>query len=439
MASHYPHRPLKDGSLISQRAEDILDYNPFTERFSTKQRQVQSTEDDARECERQLAWHSAFNPAVEAAAQAASKREAERIASLVQDLKVDRANGATLEVNLSRVAKIGLDPRRWFSAERVQHAKQRDEARERLVTLDKAIANRQAEANKVLQACQQRQAQLEKHRALDSLELRAKLIALELRLEELRPELASIQADKQRVDALLCAPLSEHRDLSNRLASLEREVKVAESFDQRLSNASNSYEKAMVHEECGKAFGGEGRPGRVKQSKQRDMQAVRRNLEKVETRVKQVAHLASRPVSTLVIDGNNLCYEGREFLGLEPLYALTYAIAGNYRVIVVFDASIRGLLRMNDQQIAYGFPREVKVHVVASKQAADQTILETAADSDAYVISNDRFRDFTDKAAVSGQRLVRHEIVAGKVLIHDLNLALPFKQEGRALGGQLAV
>ena len=45
----------------------------------------------------------------------------------------------------------------------------------------------------------------------------------------------------------------------------------------------------------------------------------------------------------------------------------------------------------------------------------------------------------TDKAAVSGERLIRHEIVAGKVLIHDLNLVLPFKQERGASGGQETV
>ena len=416
-----------------------MEYNPFTERCSAMQRQVQSAEDEGRECSRQLTWHSNFNPGTEAEALAASKRERGRIRSKTEGLNEVRTNEATVEGNLSQSAKLGLDPRRWFSAERIKYAKQRDEVRKRLAQLDKAIADQEAEAGKVLQACQRRQAQLDKYRALDPLELKAKLNALELHLEQLRPELANLLADKQRVDALLSAPILEQRDLTNRIASLEREVKLAESFDQRLSGAGNSYEKAMVHEECSIAFGGEGRPGRVKQNKQRDMQAVRRNLEKVEARLKQIAQLASRPISMLVIDGNNLCYEGREFMGLEPLYALTYALAGNYRVIVVFDASIRKLLRMSDQQVAYGFPREVIVHVVASKQAADQTVLETASASDAYVISNDRFRDFTDKLAVSGQRLIRHEIVAGKVLIHDLNLAVSFEQEARAQGDQQAI
>lgn len=57
----------------------------------------------------------------------------------------------------------------------------------------------------------------------------------------------------------------------------------------------------------------------------------------------------------------------------------------------------------------------------------------------AYVISNDRFRDFTDKDAVSCQRLIRHDIVAGKVLIHDLNLSVAFRQEERSLGDGPAI
>ena len=404
----------------------LLEYNPFTERFVAKQREVETIEDEKRECSRQFVWYSNFNLDAEAETLASSKRQAERIAFQIERFKKERIREAALEGSLSQAAKIGLDPRRWFSAERIQHAKQRDEARQRLSQLDKSIADLGAEAKKALYACQQQQAQLDDYRTLDPLGLKAKHNALELRLTQLRSELASLKSDKERVDAVLSAPLLERRDLCNSLARLEKEVRLAESFDQRLSAARNGYERAMVHEECSKVFDGEGGPGRVKQKKHREIQTLRRNLDKVEARLKQIAQLTSRPISTLVIDGNNLCYEAGEFIGLEPLHALTYALADNHKVIVVFDSGIRGLLRMNDKQIAYGFPREVKVHVVASKQNADQTVLEMASPSDAYVISNDRFRDFTDKAAVIGQRLIRHEILAGKILIHELNLAIAF-------------
>lgn len=412
------------------------EYNPFTERHSLVHRELLLIESEQADCLQQLAWHSQFCVDAEAEALAASNREARRIEATIVDLKGRRKDLSAKAEKLSQVAKLGLDPRWWFSAERSQHAKLRNEAGERLAQMDEDIAKHEAHAVKVVQACRQRQAQLEKYRAVNPLELKAKLHAHDLRLEPLRTELAKILADKLRVDALLSAPLLEQHQLDDRLASLDREVALAESFERRLSSAINSYERAMVHEECSKAFGGEGRPGRVKQKKQRDMQGIRRNLAKVEARLKHIGQLASRPISTLVLDGNNLCYEGRAFIGLTPLHALTNALVCSYQVIVVFDSSIRKLLRMSDQQVAYGFPREVKVHVVASKQAADQTVLELASPVGAYVISNDRFRDFTDRAVVNGRRLIRHEIVAGKVLIHDLNLAVAFEQQDRSLGAE---
>jgi hypothetical protein len=228
---------------------------------------------------------------------------------------------------------------------------------------------------------------------------------------------------RQTVDAQLQNPLIEQRSLQQRLEALQKDKKLAVALDQRLTSASNSYEKAMVHKDCGNAFGGESNPSRVKHTKQREIESVCRNLEKVEKRLRQIVQAATREISRLVIDGNNLCYESGTFIGLKALTALTYAIAENYEVIVVFDASIRKILEINDQQIAHGFPVKVRVHVVATKQTADQTILEMASSTDAYVISNDRFRDFTDKSAVNSQRLIRHEILAGKILVHDLNIA----------------
>lgn len=407
-------------------------HNPFTGLCAALQQEMQSVENERYECLRQLAWHAAFSLDTEAGALAANKREAAQIRVTVEGLKKDRTILAVIEVQLSQSAKLDLDPRSWFSAERFRHAKQRDSTRERLAQLDKHIFDQEIETESVLQACKQLQEQLDKHRTIDTLELKAKSNALALHLDKQRPKLEKLVAEKQRVADLLKAPMLELSDLKIRLARLESDIAKADIFDQRLSSAQNSYEKAKIHEECCRTFDGDGKPGQIKQKKLRELQPIRRNLEKVEARLIRIGQLASRTISTLVIDGNNLCYEGRDFIGLEPLYAVTYALADNYRVIVVFDASIRHLMRMSDLLIAHGFPREVRVHVVASRQAADQTVLETASAADAYVISNDRFRDFTDKSAVSDHRLIRHEIVAGRVFVHDLNLTVEFKNEGHA-------
>jgi hypothetical protein len=409
-----------------------LEYNLLTARISALKRHVQQTEDEVTECSRRLAWYSTFDPVSEADSLVTNERDAGRIKSKLEVSEVEHIRQSTLAANLSRAAKLGLDPRWWFSAERRQHAELRDEARERLSQLAKTVAHQRAALANALEACKQRQARLDEYRTLDPVSLMSRRDSLESRLVELRQELTSFLAAKSRVDELLSPLISEQQDLTSRLARLEAEVKLAENFETRLSDAGNSYEKAMVHADCSKAFGGEGRPRAVMQNKQREMQALRRNLEKVEERLKRVGSLVSRPIATLVIDGNNLCYEGQVFIGLEPLHSLTHELDGSYQMIVVFDSSIRRLMRMNDQQVRYGFPTRVKVHIVASEQGADQTILELASAPDAYVISNDRFRDFVDQEAVRGKRLIRHEIVAGRLFVHDLSLAVAFKNDGHA-------
>ncbi|MFM2067431.1 MAG: hypothetical protein RLZZ584_2340 [Pseudomonadota bacterium] len=405
-----------------------MEYNPFTQRHAALQLQLQSVEAERDECSKQLAWHAQFKAEAEAEALATHKREAARVQAALDGLKARRANVAQIAQDLSGNARLGLDPRRWFSAERAEQVRQRDAARALVEQLDQAITTKQAQAAQILQANQRRQAQMEKHRALDALELQARLRALDQQLAPLRPQLAALLADRERVDAQLAAPLQEQQRLDRQLAQLEGELERARGFEQRLGAAANGRDKAEIHNECGLAFGGESSPGRVMQDRQRGIEAARRNLAKVQARLARIAQLASRPIATLVLDGNNLCYEGQQFIGLEAALALSYALADDrrHKVVVVFDASIRRLLGMADQQIAHGFPTRATVHVVASRQGADQTVLEMAAAPDAWVISNDRFRDYTDKPAVRDERLIRHEIVAGQVMVHDLDLRIGF-------------
>jgi hypothetical protein len=412
-----------------------LEYNPFTQRHAALQVQLQSVEAERDDCSKQLTWHAQFKSEAEAEALATQKREGVRVQAVLDGLKARRAGAAQIAQELSDSARLGLDPRRWFSAERAEQVRQRDAARALVEKLDEAITTKQALATQILQANQKRQAQMEKHRALDALELQARLRALDQQLAPQRAQLAALLADRERVDAQLKAPLQEQQRLEQRLAQLGRELAQAEGYEQRLGAAASGRDKAGIHNECSQAFSGEASPGRVMQDRQRGIEAARRNLAKVQARLARIAQLASRPIATLVLDGNNLCYEGQQFIGLEAALALSCALADErrHKVVVVFDAGIRRLLHMDDRQIAHGFPTRATVHVVASRQSADQTVLEMAAAPDAWVISNDRFRDYTDKPAVRDERLIRHEIVAGQVMVHDLDISIGFAQAARTL------
>jgi hypothetical protein len=406
------------------------DYNPFTEKVTALRRQVNSAEDERAEIAGQLKWYSEFDSGIAARKLTGVRKEIEDYQSKLQELQARLSDERVLEQNHSEKARLGMDPRRWFSADRLHHAKLRDEAGDRSKQLTNDIASLESEVQKLLITRDHLQKQILRCRSIDPLELRAKLNYLEGRLSSLHPSLSKMLEEKERVDSLLSAPLLEESQLSSRLATLQNDQKTANRFLDRLNRARNSYERSLVHQECADVFFGEGSPQRILFSIRNEIGSVERNLFKIRTRLEHLSRIATRQITSLVIDGNNLCYEGDGFIGLDALYVLCDALRERYRVIVVFDAVIRKRLGQGDHQIRHGFPTDVLVHITATRQTADMTVLECAATSDSYVISNDRFKDFPEKSAVKENRLIRHEIVAGQIFVHDLNLSLTFGQSG---------
>ena len=161
-------------------------------------------------------------------------------------------------------------------------------------------------------------------------------------------------------------------------------------------------------------------------SKDRQLEGIRRNVGKAHDRVKRVVARGTRDIRALVVDGSNLCYQGGDFIRLAALRPLCDHLIGTYDVTVVFDASIRRKLGvLTDRALRDAFPG-VTVHVVATRMKADETVLGVAEDPFVFVLSNDRFAEYGEKPAVREGRLIRHEIINGRVLVHDLDISVPF-------------
>jgi rRNA-processing protein FCF1 len=187
-------------------------------------------------------------------------------------------------------------------------------------------------------------------------------------------------------------------------------------------SAGNSYERALIHEECERSFG-TGSPRKVISERQRQIRQLERDYEKAQRRAQAVAQTAARRIDTVIIDGNNLCYEASRFIGLVAIEALLPSLCRMCEVVVIFDSAIRRLMNTDDSSLQRRFSVHAKVHVVASRRQADETVLDLASTSEfSYVLSNDRFSDFNDKPVVRWGRIIRHEIVNGNVFVHDLHL-----------------
>ena len=270
--------------------------------------------------------------------------------------------------------------------------------------------------------------EIDKYKKFDRDKHSSQINSLKNQLNSSKINQKYVYRQKLKVDEKLKSVINEIAILESKKHDATRIKSEAESLNAELDRAGNAYERAKIHEQCESAFG-VGSPRYVINNQNKIIRQINRDLEKLYIRATQIGKNAARiiDIETIIIDGNNLCYESGEFVGLAPLICLTGELQKKYNVILVFDSAIRAMLRSDDGKITSQFGSKIKVHIVASRQLADETILDIASNNDQYfILSNDRFGEYNDKEIVKSKRLIKHEIVNGKVLIHDLDINISY-------------
>lgn len=234
--------------------------------------------------------------------------------------------------------------------------------------------------------------------------------------------LASEIAD---IEAKAGAHIKEYERLQREVRQLNVRIAQAEQFDQSLSSASNGYERAKIHEECERQFG-DGSPKKILRDAKAQLRTLNNNIPKLEQRIKSTIAKSEMTVRHLIIDGNNACYDGGQFIQLRAVSALVKWVRNSFKTTIVFDASIRRNLRADDADIRRYLGSSASVYVAPTKTAADEYILKLAgADPHTYVLSNDRYAEFHDYDAVAAGRVLRFLIADGRIMVNDLDLSAP--------------
>jgi rRNA-processing protein FCF1 len=398
------------------------DFNPLTRQCKETQQQIEVLVKSRAEAEAALQWHASVNESSLAERITQSEDAARQLRNEIHSLEVTIRQHSDAIRAIEPAIRTLFNPRNWFDRDQVALRRQRSGLQ---VSGRRATGAKQSK----VQALEKTQSQigeavaeLQRYRDVDVAKHQADLRRLESSIASKRDELTVLSEQKCRVDEVLAPLVQELRNLQARIGQSQLDLSAAETLDRRLSSAGNSYERAMIHEQCETRFG-VGSPRKVIGDSQRQIRQWERDCEKAQRRIAEVAQKASRKIEAVVIDGNNMCYEASRFIGLAAIEAVLSPLAKICAVTVVFDASIRRLLNIDDSGLQGRLGACAKVHVVASRRMADETILDLAGMNErSYVISNDRFGDFNEKLVVRHGRVIRHEIVGGNIFIHDLQL-----------------
>lgn len=415
--------------MVKHFYDESLKYNTLALRYAELEQKILTSEDEKCCWIEELNWYDHFDADKETAALKIAERKRNSLKRELNKCRAELSDQTTRVADLKQTARLGWDPRYWFSSVRSAKSRELKEQRQTLASVTQHHDELKQRFDIEDEQIVDHQLELENYRGFDKLKADAAVKALSIYLVQMKSNLDQIRPLMEQLDGQLREPLAELMKFKQRKCELETVITRAEAFERRLTNESNGFERKKIHDECSKALG-DGSPGNVIRTKRRELETVDRSIGKLEDRLISISKRASRTIKSLVIDGNNLCYQHQNFIGLVALHAVAKNLSRSYPVLIVFDATIRKWLAMNDRDIAASFGDAIKVHVVATKQKADETILDSAMESTTYVISNDRFIDYPDKSAVRDQRVIRHEILNGKVFVHDLGVVEHFPTAG---------
>lgn len=402
--------------------------NPFDEQFESAKSRASELRSSLKSIRNAIDWYESTELKV-----LADSRDELQSQLDIQSQDCTRLRGEIQQIEssinkLSESVNSLWNPKNWFDSQQRELRGRVSAKKASLETVRTNASTAQGHLQGLKQRMRVKIEEIEKYKIFD-LDAKCKdRTILENQLSQEETLIERIAERKQQVDAALAPIVKQIHDMEQKKSEAASVKSQAQSLDKKLSNAENSYERAMAHQECEEKFG-TGSPRKVISQKESEIRRLDRDLEKIQKRAKTVADKAARNIKKLILDGNNLCYQGEMFIGLAALKSLVPILGNDYEVVLVFDASIRRAIGSGDSDIRDILGGDIQVHVVATSVKADETVLDLAgSDKATFIVSNDRFAEFGEKPALREQRVIRHEIVSGQVLIHDLGVSETFIQ-----------
>lgn len=348
-------------------------------------------------------------------------------ADLSRKITDQDANRKSLENRLRETQSAKANPLlfwKLFTAEQRQLRAVADQLGREISAAVTQLTNDQKALSKARADASTARKRLSEHENFDLDKAESRRSSLELEIERINADHVVASAELARIETKIRPHTQEYDRLKSEAAALNADISAANRLDQKLDAAANGYERKLLHDECQAKFG-TGKPREVIKDRTGQLRRLENNIPKLERRIRDELQKLHRSIKHLLIDGNNVCYEGQSFIGLRGISALLVSLGDRYKTTVVFDASIRAMLKTDSQGIERTLGPSVSTHVAPTKTAADEYLLKLAEkDENAFILSNDRYAEYHDYDAVKSGRLLRFLIADGKLMANDLDVTV---------------
>lgn len=232
-----------------------MDLNPLRDDVHKAERDIHERMAWLAEARSELRWIAKFDPTTEiATCETLRAQISERQAmSHHKTEELDRLKLLTASLR-SAASRDWWNPGDWF-ADRSQEERALQNHRKNMADVEAHIDRIKREIMSTRKLLKRAESNLARFAAIDVAALSANIAEIEQALPDMALKLENLRSQKAQLDVLLSRRTGELDQRRAELRRAEDDLNQARDLEQRMSDAPNSYERKMLHDECSRRFG----------------------------------------------------------------------------------------------------------------------------------------------------------------------------------------
>lgn len=289
-----------------------------------------------------------------------------------------------------------------------------------LVEENKKIENRLVEDDKTFNKLK---LFVEKYESFNINNNESKIIELSEDINNIKSEIEQNELVLNKLYEILATDINKLNDNIEKYFELK-------SYQTKLNNSRNSYDKKLIHDEIRIKFGN-GNVNKLLNEIRIDIDKSKKHIERSANKIRDKYTRERNKIviqescKNLLLDGNNLLYsKTNEKLGLERVLFLIHHLYKKYNVTIIFD---NNYTQKDINQLTEAIPKEVKITSVRYGEKADDLLVSLGDyKKDTYIISNDNFIEYSTNEIIKSKRIIKHDISRDFIRIPNLEINLEY-------------
>ena len=239
-----------------------MEYNPYTQEYNRLKHVLENRNSEKRRLSDELDWFNSTDISSLYFSLDEKEQAKTKIQSLITNIEKEIEVLHTKIQETKSYTKTLFNPFNWFDDEQKIYRKTLNRLKKELYSKEENNRLKATSLSEINESINKYKKEIDKYKNFNKKKTSDKVKSLSQDIVLLEAEIKQVYELKNNVDIKLQPILSQIEDCESNISTAKGKISKAQSFERNLDYADNSYERAMVHEECERVLG-DGSPKKI--------------------------------------------------------------------------------------------------------------------------------------------------------------------------------